>query len=204
LNPVSLSSVLEKLQYEGGFIFRWTMEGNPQYVFIPDTITIPTGNTLTKEDIKDISINLTPTSELLTHMEIDYEKHPAENRYLTSVTSINSPERKKRNISAKENKKQVKLDAYVSPTIPTSPASNPNDDFYTYYDNIFGTLKLIVTGIIVNPKFYTLEVGQFVDFDNDNMHPEKAFGEAWTNKKFMIISLTRAIGTLQFKAREVG
>ena len=180
------------------------MDGTPQYIFIPDSISIPTGNTLSKDDIGSVNINITPLSELITHMDIGYEKHPDGSKYITSIASSNSTSRTKWNIQSKENKQNVTLDAYVSPTITSSPQSNPNDDFYTYYDNIFGDIKLIISGTIVNPKFYSLEVGQFVDFDNDNMYPVKAFGDAWTGKKFIITSLTRSPGTLKFQAREVG
>jgi hypothetical protein len=120
---------------------------------------------------------------------------------LTSQTSSNSTARTNWNVQAKENIKEVNLDAYVSPTIPSTPDSNPNDDFYTYYHNIFGDIKLIVSATIVNPKHLALEVGQIIDFDD--MYPTKAFNQAWSGLKFMITSTARSIGTLKFEAREI-
>ena len=198
-DPEDLGRLLEKLQYEGGFIFRYKADGTPQYIHIRDSNT--TNETLNKYDIKDLSINHTPFPDLLTQMDVSYEKHPAENRYLTTQTSSNSPSRTSWNIQAKENIQQVNLDAYVSPTIPATPSANPNDDFYTYYDNIFGTIKTIVSGTIVNTKYYGLDVGDIIEFEN--MYPEKIFGESWSGKQYMITSLHRSTGTLKFEAREI-
>jgi hypothetical protein len=199
LKPVELEKTLNKIAYEGCFIFRFKADGSPQYIFVPDSPTAD--KTLTKNDIKDFQVKPSNFSNLLTKMDISYEKHPAENRYLTSVSSVNSTARTNWAVDTKENIKQVKLDAYVAPAIPTSPSANPNDDFYTYYNNIFGDIKLIVSGTIVNPEFYNLEVGDIVDFSD--MHPTKAYGEAWTGKNFMITSIGRTIGTLKFEGREI-
>jgi hypothetical protein len=134
-------------------------------------------------------------------MDLSYEKHPAENRYITTQTSTNPTARTDYNIQTKENISQVNLDAYVSPTIPSTPSTNPNDDFYTYYDNIFGNIKTIVSGKIVNPKYYGLDVGDMIEFEN--MYPEKIFAESWSGKQYMITSLQRTLGVLTFEAREI-
>jgi len=199
LEPEELKKTLEKLQYEGGFIFRYKGDGSAQYIHIRDSLT--TNETLNKYDVKDFSINHTPFSDLLTKMDISYEKHPAENRYITTQTSTNSTARTDWNIQTKENISQVNLDAYVSPTIPSTPSANTNDDFYTYYDSIFGTIKTIVSGTIINTKYYGLDVGDILEFEN--MYPEKIFGESWSGKQYMITSLHRSPGTLKFEAREL-
>lgn len=199
LEPVDLKKTLEKLQYEGGFIFRFKSDGSPQYIHIANSPSVDF--TLGKNDIKDISVKPDSFGNLLTKMDIEYEKHPAENRHLTSVTSSNSTSRANWNIKAKENIKQTKLDAYVAPVIPTSPNANPNNDFYSYYDNIFGDIKLQVSGTLVNPNYYSMDVGDILNFSD--MHPDKAFGQSWSGKNFMIISLTRSMGTLKFEAREI-
>ena len=203
LEPVELKRELEKLQYEGGFIFRYKKGDttNPQYIFIKDSYT-STDYTLTKNDVSGISIAPDGFNSLLTKMNINYQKHPSENSYYYSQESSNSTSRTNYNINSKENIKEVRLEAYVSPEIPSSPSSNPNDDFYTYYDNIFGDIKIEVSGNIVNPKFYDIDVGDTVDFSN--MYPEKAFGKSFTNVVFMITSIQRNPGVLKFKAREIG
>ena len=203
LEPVELKKELERLQYEGGFIFRYKKGDttNPQYIFIKDSYT-STDYTLTKNDVAGISIMPDGFNSLLTKMNINYQKHPSENAYYFSQESANSTSRTNYGIQAKENIQEVRLDAYVSPEIPTSPSSNPNDDFYTYYDNIFGDIKIEISGDIVNPEFYNMDVGDTVGFSN--MYPEKAFGKAFTNVVFMITSIQRTPGILKFKARQIG
>jgi|7_EtaG_2_1085326.scaffolds.fasta_scaffold04588_2 hypothetical protein len=206
--PTLLKDVLNKLQYEGGFIFRDRF-GVPQYIHIPDSISGVI--TLTKYDIANIVIENTPLSEISTKQNIGYQKHPAENRYLTNVTSTNSTPRTTYNIQAKENIEEVSLDAYVSPTIPTSPANsgnkaNRNDDHYSYYNAINGDVFFSCSFDLVNPAFYDLEVGSFIVFDNDNMYPESPFGQSsgtWTNLNMMIVSTRRTPGKLSIKAREI-
>ncbi len=205
LEEIELKKSLEKLQYEGCFIFRYKADGSPQYIHIPDSPSVD--HSLTKNDIKGFSVKHTPFSELLTKMELSYEKHPADNRYITTKTAYADTARTNWAIQAKENIKQVKLDAYVSPAITEYDnstdvaSSSPNDDFFAYYYNIFGDIKIQVSGTIVNPDFYRMEVGDIVDFSS--MHPTKAFGESWSGKNFMITGLTRSVGTLKFEAREI-
>ena len=199
LEPIELKKALEKLQYEGGFIFRYKADGSPQYIHIKDSHTAD--ETLTKADLSGVSVKPSSFSELITQIDVNYERHPAENKYMTSQTSTNATARTNWNIQAKENIMKVDLDAYVSPTIPATPSTNPNDDFYTYYDNIFGDIKLIVSGTIVNPKYYNLEVGKVLAFSD--MYPIKAFNTSWSGLKFMITGLTRTAGTLKFEAREI-
>ena len=107
-------------------------------------------------------------------------------------------------INSKENKKEVNLDAYVSPEIPAVPSSSPNDDFYTYYNNINGEVKLNISGTFVNPKYYSINVGNTVTFSDSLMYPEKAYGKAFTDVIFMITSITRSVGSIKFTAREIG
>ena len=208
LEPIELKKALIKLQYEGGFIFRYKADGNPQYIHIKDSNTVTA--TLTKADIKSVQIKPSPFSELLTKMEVSYEKHPAENRYITSKTAYADTERTNWNIQAKENIQQVNLDAYVAPAIteyddsPLASSSSPNDDFFAYYYNIFGDIKIIVSATIVNPKYYNLDVGAVIAFSD--MYPEKPFGynsATWTGIKFMITSISRTAGSMKFEAREI-
>jgi len=205
LEEVELKEVLEQLQYEGGFIFRYKGDGTPQYIHIRDTNT--TDYTLSKYDVADLTIKPTSFSELLTKMDVSYEKHPAENRYLTTTTAYADTARTNWNIQAKENVSQVSLDAYVAPAITEYDnstdvaSSSPNDDFFAYYYNIFGDIKTIVSGKIVNPKYYNLEVGDIVEFSN--IYPEKIFAESWSGKQYMITSLQRTLGVLTFESREI-
>ena len=203
LKPTQLKRELEKLQYEGGFIFKYK-KGNtsePQYIFIKDSYS-STDYTLTKNDISSVNIQSDSYSDLLTKMSIEYQKSPSGNGYYFKKDASNNTSRSNYNIDTKENIASVNLDAYVLPEIPSTPSSNPNDDFYTYYDNIFGDIKVNISGEIVNPKFYDIDIGDTVDFSD--MYPEKAFGKSFTNVVFMITSLSRTMGSLKFTAREIG
>ena len=228
--PVSLKNKLEKLQYEGGFIFRYKMSnGKPQYIGIKDSYS-SSDYTLTKNDITDVSVNPLSMSSVFTQMNINYQKHPTGDRYIVNQESKDAVQRNRFRIQEKENITEVNLDAYVSPTIPSSASTTPTDDFYSYYHNIFGSHKLVVTGKIVNPKFYNIEVGDIVNFEDrpfdffnttditeslrwddtvDNYEDiedlwDQGGGVSGDDKYFMITSIQRRIGVLTFEAREVG
>ena len=207
----SLKEVLEQLQYEGGFIFRFK-QGNtsaPQYIHIKDSYSSSDIDyTITKNDLKSAISNISPLSDLVTRMNINYEKHPTGRRYITSKTASSTTTRTNYNMSSKENVLDVNLDAYVSPAITEYDGStlvenaNPNDNFFAYYYNIIGVPRIEISGEIINSKFYNLDVGDLINFSD--MHPEKVFNEAYTNKVFMVTSINRKIGNLNFKAREIG
>ena len=221
LEQKPLSSVLERLQYEGGFIFRYKYNGSPQYIYVEDSYS-STDVTFSKDDINNVQLEVTKLSDLMTKQEISYRKHPADSRYITTVVSSNDSKRNRYNIGSNENRQSVNLDMYVGTTtsnndIPASPSSNPNDDFYSYYDYISGDVKLLITFDIVNPaKWVTtndtsnplepLEVGSIIDFNNDNMFPETPFGinsSSWSGIKFIITDFTREIGKVKIKARQI-
>jgi len=145
-----------------------------------------------------------PFSELLTKMEINYEKHPAEDRYLSNVTSSNSTARTSWNIQEKENISEVDLDMNVG-TPNSSGQTDGNADFYSYYDNIFGDIKKIVTCDIVNPAVsYNLETGDIIQFSNTaGEMPVEPFGDDWQDY-YMITDLQRSPGKIKIQAREVG
>jgi hypothetical protein len=224
--PVSLKNKLEKLQYEGGFIFRYKMSnGKPHYIGIKGSYS-SSDYTLTKSDITDVSVNPLAMSSISTQMNINYQKHPTGDRYIVNKESKDAVQRNRFRIQEKENIAEVNLDAYVSPTIPSSASTTPTDDFYSYYHNIFGSHKLIVTGKIVNPKFYNIEVGDIVNFEDrpfdffnttddseifwDSAGEWEDVTDLWNkgstddNIYFMITSIQRRIGVLTFEAREVG
>ena len=201
--PTSLIRILETLQYEGGFIFRFNGQGAGEYIYIPDSIS--TDHTLNTDDMADINISLSPMSEVVTSMDIEYRKHPANRGHTTKVSATNSTAISDLKIGTNENKKTIRLDAYVGDAsgendIPTASTSNVNDDWYSYYDNILGSQKLIVDATIVSPLFYGIDVGDFVAF---NTMPVDPFGASWSGKDFIVTSVQRQIGKLKCQFREV-
>ena len=114
---------------------------------------------------------------------------------------------KSNNIQSEENILEVNLDAYVEPSMSASTSggnANPNNDFYSYYDNILGDIKLIVEFNLVNPKYYNIDVGEIIDFSD--MYPETPFGHNsgnWSGLKFIVTDINRTCGSIKIKAREV-
>ena len=154
---------------------------------------------MTKSDIANLQISHTGIGDLITKMEIGYEKHPAEDKYESSAT-YTSGERSDYDFATNENVAQVDLDSLVA---AVSGGSNRNDSFEKYYDKITGTLKTIVSCDVVDPTISGLiEVGDFVQFTNGSMDT-KPFGDAWTSKDFIITSVTRKVGVqVKIECRE--
>ena len=141
-------------------------------------------------------------------MRISYEKHPAENRYLSSQTSkdtTNNP-RTVWNIQSKENISEVNLDMNVNKPGNTNVGGNDsNDGFADYYMNIFGDIKKIISCDIINPAVsYNLETGDIVQFSNTaGEMPVEPFGDNWADY-YMITDFKRSPGKVSITVREVG
>ena len=72
--------------------------------------------------------------------------------------------------------------------------------------NIFGQPKLLIDFRIVDPNYISLEVGNIIKFNNDNMFPKTPLGDnssSWNNINFMIIRTQRTVGILKITAREI-
>ena len=203
LESTPLIDHLEKLQYEGGFIARFNGQNEFQYIFIANSPSV--NATLDADDISDISVSTVDFFSLVSKMDIEYELHPAENKYNTSVTSTNSSTRTDYNIQSAENTKNIKLDAYVSPTIPTSASSNKNDDFYSYYNHIVGSPRTIINFTVVNPNYFGLDVGDVIGFDGQDNFDNvlMVFASSWDDFSFMITDVSRSVGSLKITAREI-
>ena len=205
LESTPLIDVLEKLAFEGGFIGRFNGQGNYQYIFIPDTPS--TSIALNKDDISDIKISLSSVNSLVTKMDIEYEKHPAVGKYLSSATSVSDSDAdllSLYNIASDENEKRVALDAYVSPAINESrgSSSNKNDCFYRYYDHILGQPRIILDFTIINPNYLGLDVGDIFTYSDTAFLPF-AGSPGWDDYKFMITDVSRSVGKLKITARDI-
>ena len=203
LEPMPLIEYLEKLQFEGGFIGRFNGQNSFQLIYIPDSPSV--NFNLDADDISDISVSTTDFFSIVSKMEIEYQKHPAEDRYEKTATSTNSSTRTNYNIQTDENIKNIRLDAYVSPTIPTSASSNKNDDFYSYYNHIVGSPRTIINFTVVNPNYFGLDVGDVVAFAGQDGFDDvlMVFASSWDDFKFMITDVSRSVGSLKITAREI-
>ena len=88
-------------------------------------------------------------------------------------------------------------------TIPTSANADCNADFYSYYNNIIGDMKILVSCDVVNPmKGCQLETGDIITFTD---MPVEMFGTDFsTSKYYMVIETKRSPGKVSITAREVG
>ena len=195
--PKNLKDVLEELQFNGGFIFRFNGQNQGEYIFIPDSIS--TDHTINTDDLENINLSLTSMNDIKTTIDIEYEKHPARNGYVSKVTGNNSTAETNLLIGTNENSKTVRLNALVSAPA-TSPSSNVNDDWYTYYNGIIGDQKVLVSATVLAPSLYGIDVGDFVEFGTMPVDP---FGESWSGKDFIVTSVSRQFGKLQCEFREV-
>lgn len=202
-----LIKLLEKLQYEFGFIHMINpSNGKSKYVWIHGTGTNNAFRaedvvaTLKNSDISSLNISTTSVKEIVTKSIINTFKHPAKGTYLREVTAINSEPRKKYNIKSKENTSTINLDA-LFPIPAGTIATDKQDDFYSYYSQANGDVKKLIDCEIVNiQKGYTLEVGDIIKFDDMIVEP---FGSDWNNY-YMIVSISRSAGKIKITAREVG
>tara|TARA_R110002153_G_scaffold29914_4_gene91786 strand:- start:427 stop:2493 length:2067 start_codon:yes stop_codon:yes gene_type:complete len=208
LKPRTLRQTLEKIQFEGGFAFRFKADDSPQYIYVKDSYS-SADYTLAKDDLANITVSNTSIADLVSKFVVNYETHPGNGTYINSQTCTNGTTRTNYNIAAKENIEQVNLDYIVQNGAGTVGATDltggsPNDGFANYYGHLVSNVKLMVEAEVINPAHIGIEVGDIVTFNNSDMYPEKAFGSAWTNKAFMVIYLSRTPGKLKIKVREVG
>ena len=140
-------------------------------------------------------------------MDIEYEKHPAESKYLSSASSTSANDSSllnNYNIASDENVKRITLDAYCSPTINTSRGneSDKNDCFYRYYDHILGQPRLIVELTVINPKYLGLDVGDFIAYNDTELLPF-AGSTGWDDYVFIITDVNRSVGSLKITIRDI-
>ena len=202
-----LIKVLEKLQYEFGFIHMINpSNGKSKYVWIHGTGTNNAFRaedvvaTLKKSDISNINISTTSVKDIVTKAIINSNRHPATDKYLTQTTPENSTPRKKYNIKSKENTPTINLDA-LSLAPSSTIATDKQADFYSYYSQATADVKKLIDCEVVNiQKGYLLEVGDVIKFDDMIVEP---FGSDWNNY-YMIVSIIRSMGKIKITAREVG
>ena len=214
LEPRPLKEILEQLQYEMGFWFKWRSDGTGSYWFVKNSYSSgDVSQTFTKEDISKLSVRNTSWKDLVTYYDVEYKRHPArESRYLKSLESSDTTNnfRTTYNIQTKENKKSVKLDMNVGAIgAANAGGGNPNDGFTNYYLNLSGKVRKIISFQIVNPAVgYNLETGDIIQFSSTGEEmPVKPFGHEWNesgSQYYMIIELQRSRGLINIKSLEVG
>lgn len=202
-----LKEVLEQMQFEGCFIFRFKQGDStkPQYIYIKNSYSSGEITTLSKNDIADVSLRHVDFNEIFTSMVVNFGRHPAIAEHRRQETHKVDATRTKYNIQTKENIRTFTLDFVKNPNDVEFDATTLQT-FISHYYNLFGDIKLEIDFTLVNPAFYDLEVGSILQFDNNNMYPETPFGynsSSWSNINFMIITTSRSRGELKIKAKQI-
>ena len=84
-------------------------------------------------------------------------------------------------------------------------------NFYQkHYNNILGDLKIKVSFEIVNPAFYNIEVGDYIQFDGTNLShrpfgytPHSFTSDYWAGLYFIVTSTTKTMGKISVSAYQV-
>jgi hypothetical protein len=203
LEPVLLKDMLDKLAYEFGFVAKFTANEKMKYIYVKKSSELTATLNLTKMDINRVHISTTGIQSIVTQMDISNKLHPADSsRYYVTTNSLNTTSRVKYNLGDKEGIQKINLDTNVG-TIPTTADADCNADFYSYYNNIVGDIKILVQCDVVNPmKGCQLETGDVITFSD---MPVEMFGTDFDNTTyFMIVDLNRSPGKVSITAREVG
>ena len=211
--PTDISRILEKAQYEGGFIFRFrTSDETPQYIYIPDG-TISADHIIDLNDISSYNVKVTPMDKLITKRVIKYKRNPINNQHIKEQTSEDTTNsvRANYNVLTNENIQQDKLDILISGIgAEDTGTGNRNDGFANYYQEINGEPKYIVnveinetTSSGVSDYFYGMEVGDFAKFGSTVLNTMPKFGNLTTSTIFIVTGITRGVGSLKVTLRQV-
>ena len=202
----NLLSILDQCQKEGGFIFRFKAnDGSPQYIYIKNTES--TDHTLTKDDIKGTKVSITEFDGLTTKRIIKYDRNPINDEVLfedTFTDTTNNP-RTNYNVQSDENVITEELEMLVGGIGSANGnmgGGNKNDGYANYYNAIQGIPKILIETDIVNPSFYIIEVGDIVAMNHSNQIAAP-FGESFNGKQFFVTAVTRTIGNMKIKMREI-
>jgi len=208
--PIEVKKLLEQVQYEGGFIFRFKPADNsPQYIVLTTNPSVV--HTISKDDITNMNISITPIESLVTKREIKYEINAINDKTFRTITcedTTNDP-RGDYNIATKENVKTDELQILRNKVGDANMGGTVEGGFANHYNAIEGNPKLIISTEIINPGssggssyFYLMEVGDICAFSHTNQ-VIAPFGESFNGKKFMVVSLTRSPGSLKVTLREI-
>jgi len=230
----SLENIMEQLQYEGCFFFQASPQAQQattisgastlRYFTIEDSVTANVD--LSQNDISDYELGITPAQDLETNLVVNYNPHPAENKYenqyiYPSDTDFNTSNHKTIFGSREIQKQEVNLDLLYDSV--DEVVGSRNSSWINFRESLFGDYKTTVSATLVNPEKYgMLQIGDFIDFgeilfselgspfdeisdtfDSFVAMPTRLFKDAWSGKKFIITNLKRQVGKVSVQCREV-
>ena len=213
LDPVPLKEVLEKLQFEGCFIFMLKADADGsgtaggRYVWIQDSYSSgDVVQTLTEADYDNFSIGHTDVFEIITKSVYNFDRNPIDNDYRSQSEYDNTAETTNWNLGS-SHLEQIDLDFLVGSANGTDEIydsgagdNTANESIALYRDALQSEPKIMADCEITNKKKSDLEVGDIIQFNDSNVNP---YGETWSNIYFMIVSERRSKQILSITAKEV-
>ena len=154
-------------------------------------VVFPMG-VIDEDDFANLQIMHTPINELKTKYKIQYLRKPESNSKYGKVSEFtNSTTRSNYNIED-EKLVEVKNDFDKTGTLTTN--------YYNYYNHLIGEPRLKIALDLVNPSFYSLEVGDIIRIITTKKAP---FGKNWRSVYFIVTQTTRTLGKISISAYEI-
>jgi len=158
---------------------------------------------LTDNDFTNLQLSHLPLNEIITKYKIDYHKDPGnKTKYLKQATYTDSTATSKYAI-ATENIKEIKNEIDVTGTL--------TNYYHHHYGQLTNGPKVKISLDIVNPTFYSIEVGDIIRL-NGASTTQTAFGLAnkgftstnsWDRLYFIVTSTSRTLGKMTISAYEL-
>ena len=191
-SPMSGSSTTQTLTVERGVAPITTSTAGSQSAGTTiRKVVFPMG-AIDEDDFANLQIMHTPINELKTKYKIQYLRKPENNSKYGKVAEFtNSTTRSNYNIED-ENVVEVKNDFDKTGTLTTN--------YYSYYNHLIGEPRLKIALDLVNPSFYSLEVGDIIRIITTKKAP---FGKNWRSVYFIVTQTTRTLGKLSISAYEI-
>ena len=191
LEPVKLFDVLERLQFEGQFI--WQQHGAKARI-IPLLETYSSSDVdLEGWEIDNLKVGHTSFRDIESKRIYSYNRHPANDDYQSTYTAGNAENGNRANwgFADEENVVEVELRYLVASV----------DDLATVQNKFFGEPRLMFECDVVNPAKFNIEVGDKLACSS---MPREPLGGTFTSTYWMVEKSRREPDKLQITARQVG
>ena len=189
----SLQDLMNKCQYEGNFIFRTDCQGAYKYIDPHPTSNVKTstaGGTLNfaKAEIKNIKFKITPASDVVTKMKLNYNPHPATKEFQNISTETNTNPRTNYNFGSQTNENIQEINFEI--LNDATGISNWKDKRFAHY----GEPRMVASFDVIHPKYYYMEVGDIFQFsDIGYVYGKNVSGD---DVGFIIVELKRTVGMI--------
>lgn len=192
-NPdMTVQDALNKLQQEAGFISYVRPSDGKVYYLLEDATSKSIDKDLTQSMYRNASFGTIPLSQMLWKVNYNYDKHPAQNTYLSGANSSNTTTKLAYSFGDNDGVETFNLDW-------VNEAEGPVNLL-----NLFQHQRVTVDCEILDPTAWSLEIGDMITFSN----PPADFrlrdsSASYTDYQFRITETNRTVNSLKIKAMEV-